>query len=163
VSRVAGRGWAIGINAGLAMLESVALTLAAVSERVVIDHFANPRADKGVEQPGFVSLLSLLALSHVHVKLSAPYVISSNGPGYEDVDAFARTLVAAAPDRIVWGSNWPHTQGSHGRAGAKPTDIEPFRDEDNVRNFAMLTRWVPDEAARAKILVDNPARLFGFD
>ena len=78
-----------------------------------------------------------------------PYFVSKNAPAYPDVTPMARALVAAAPDRIVWGTDWPHP-------GARA-----LMPEDHVL-ADLLAQWVPDEAQRRKVLVENPARLYGF-
>jgi predicted TIM-barrel fold metal-dependent hydrolase len=84
------------------------------------------------------------------VKLSGPCLNSELGPpAYSDVAPIARAWVAAAPDRLVWGSDWPH-----------PT--ERGREPDDAALFAQLAEWVPDEATRTRILVGNPAELYGF-
>jgi predicted TIM-barrel fold metal-dependent hydrolase len=70
----------------------------------------------------------------------------------------AKALIAANPDRIIWGTDWPHTGG----AGPKPTDITPPIPVDDGRLMNLLAEWAPDPALRRKILVGNPARLYGF-
>jgi D-galactarolactone isomerase len=84
------------------------------------------------------------------VKLSAPYEWSKSGaPNYSDVGRLATALAAAAPDRMLWATNWPH-----------PTPGLPKPDDANLLD--MLLEWIPGEAERKKALVDNPARLYGF-
>ena len=73
----------------------------------------------------------------------------------------ARALIAANPDRIVWGTDWPHPD-ARTRPGGKPTDVAPLLDIDDGRVFNQLPVWAPDPAIRQKILVTNPARLYGF-
>ena len=92
------------------------------------------------------------------MKISAAYRTSEKAPDFPDTAALAQALVAANPDRIVWGSNWPHP----GR-GATRTDIAPPYPNDDGLLLNQLPKWVPDAATRKKILVDNPARLYGFD
>jgi D-galactarolactone isomerase len=94
-------------------------------------------------------LLRLLDTGRVWVKLSAPYETSKTGaPRYEDVSALARALAARNPERCLWATNWPHP-------GRNPPP-------DNADILNLLPDWVPDETTRRKILVDNPARLYGF-
>jgi len=96
-----------------------------------------------------VSLLRLLEAGNTWVKLSAPYETSKSGPPrYDDVGVLAKALVAARPDRCVWASNWPHP----GRS------VPP----DTADLLELLREWAPDEAIRRRILVDNPATLYGF-
>jgi predicted TIM-barrel fold metal-dependent hydrolase len=104
----------------------------------------------GVAHPGFQEFLALLRDGHYWVKLTAPYRISAhdNFP-YPDIAAMAETVVAAAPDRVVWGSDWPHV--IHYRGMPNDGDL-----------LDALADWVPDAGLRQRILVDNPARLYGF-
>jgi 2-pyrone-4,6-dicarboxylate lactonase len=116
---------------------------------VVIDHMGRPDPAKGVNAPGFQALIRLLKSGRGWAKLSAPYRTSRMEPPYDDMTPFARALVAAAPDRLVWGSDWPHVL---------LTTTMP-NDGDLVDRIA---DWVPDEAVRRRVLVDNPERLYGF-
>jgi len=117
--------------------------------RVVIDHIGRIADPVAVENPAFRSLLRLVDTGRVWVKLSAPYLVSKSGPPhYEDVSALAKVLVKAAPERMLWATNWPHPNEKH------PPDEADLLD--------LLFDWAPDEATRRKILVDNPAALYGF-
>jgi predicted TIM-barrel fold metal-dependent hydrolase len=117
---------------------------------VVIDHMGHMAASKGVDDPGFRSLLSLVAEGKAWVKLSGPYRMTARGhTPYADVAGLARALIETAPDRMVWASDWPHPFVQI----AMPNDGELLD---------MLAMWAPDPATRAKILVDNPAKLYGF-
>lgn len=117
--------------------------------RVVIDHVGRFFVPVPVEHAAFRSLLRMVDTGRVWVKLSAPYEVSKVGPPlYEDVGALAKALVAAAPERMLWASNWPHP-------GQK---VVP----DEAVLLDLLLDWVPDDATRRRILVDNPAELYGF-
>lgn len=153
--------WHIHVNAALPTLAGLADTLAALPAPVVLDHFAHIEAGDGVSQPGIGPVLDLLRSGKAVVKLSAPYQVSRR-PGYGDVAPIARALVATAPGRVMWGSDWPHTGGA-GRPAAQPAEfVEPFRPEDDGANLALLSDWVPDTEVRRHILVDTPARIYGF-
>jgi len=115
----------------------------------IIDHMGFARGEQGIESPGFRKLLRLVNEAGYWVKLSGAYRISDDFEQYRDVVALAQTLVAAAPDRMVWGSDWPHVNV----AG-------PMPNTGVLRNA--LPQWIPDDATRRKILVENPARLYGF-
>jgi predicted TIM-barrel fold metal-dependent hydrolase len=117
---------------------------------VVIDHMGRPDPKKGVNAPGFQALIRLLRSGRGWSKMSAPYRTSLQEPPYDDITPFAHALVAAAPDRLVWGSDWPHVL----------LERTMPNDGDLVDQIAV---WVPDEAARRRILVDNPERLYGFE
>ncbi len=125
----------------------------------MIDHFAFAQAAAGVQQPGFDTLVDLLKNGNIYVKLSRVASISNAAPDYADVTAIARVLIAANPHRLLWGTDWPH---SSPRPGNKPTDVTPYADIDDGRIFNQFPNWAPDDAIRKQILVDNPARLYGF-
>jgi predicted TIM-barrel fold metal-dependent hydrolase len=127
---------------------------------VVFDHFGGAQASLGIQETGFAVLLNLVRTGNAYVKISAPYNRSTQAPDYPDVAPLAKALLAANPDRLVWGTNWPHP-GT--RVPGHPiADITPFQMIDDGRVFNLLATWVPDAAQRKTILVDNPARLYGF-
>ena len=123
--------------------------LAKLPITIVIDHFARCPAPDGVNAPAFQALLRLVSRDNFWAKIMGPYFISKSAPLYADVTPLARALVAAAPDRVVWGTDWPHP----GARALMPEDAL-------LAN--MLATWIPDEAQRRKVLVDNPARLYDF-
>jgi len=128
---------------------------------VVFDHFGGLDAALGAVQPGFADLLELLDSGKVWVKISAAYRSSTQGPEYADVAPFARTLIEANPDRILWGSDWPHPTGVT-PPGRLATEITPMKTIDDGALLNQLAVWEPDASVRRKILVNNPARLYGF-
>jgi predicted TIM-barrel fold metal-dependent hydrolase len=105
------------------------------------------------------TLLELLATGRVWLKLSAFYRASNDAPRHADLAALARTLIATRPQRLLWGSDWPHTGGGRDR---DPARIEPFRQVDLPASLLALQSWVPDAAVLHRILVSNPAELYGF-
>ena len=115
-----------------------------------------------MEQPGFDAVVDLVRTGRAYVKISGAYRASLDGaPDYPSVTPFARMLVSANPERIVWGSDWPHPD-SYPIPTRKATDLAPAMAVDDGRVLNLLAEWVPDAATRHKILVDNPARLYGF-
>jgi len=119
--------------------------------RFVIDHIGKYLEPVTPEQEAFKSLLRLLDTGRCWVKLSAPYETSKTGaPKYDDVSRLAKALVKHAPERMLWASNWPHPSA--------PKDNVP----DDADLLDLLLDWAPDEATRLKILIDNPAELYGF-
>jgi len=124
--------------------------LGGFATEVVIDHMGRPDPNKGVNAPGFQALIRLLKSGRGWAKMSAPYRTSLQEPPYDDITPFAHALVAAAPDRLVWGSDWPHVL----------LETTMPNDGDLVDQIAV---WVPDEAVRKRILVDNAERLYGFE
>ena len=151
--RIAGLGWLVQIHLDRsAHLVELADRFAALPVPVLIDHFGRTRGGEGVEAPGFRALLKLLCeTGNCWTKLCSFYRLSDQGaPDYGDMAAPAEALIAARPDRLVWGTNWPHPN----HKGAMPNDGDLFD---------VLCGWIGDAATRKAILSDNPARLFGFE
>ena len=161
VERVKNRNWHIQLYTGLPMISALKDSFAASPVPVVFDHFGGAQAALGVEQPGFADLLELVKSGKAYVKISGAYRASKLGPDFADAAPLARALIAANSDRIVWGTDWPHPDSST-VPGRKPTDIAPLFQIDDGRLLNQLPVWAPDAAIRKKILVDNPARLYGF-
>jgi predicted TIM-barrel fold metal-dependent hydrolase len=161
VDRVKSRNWHIQMFTSLAMISAIKDLVATSPVPVVFDHFGGALGELGTAQPGFSDLLDLVKSGNAYVKISGAYRASKLGPDYPDVAPLAQALVAANADRIVWGSDWPHPN-SVAPVGGKPTDLTPLFQIDDGRLFNQLPVWAPDVAIRKKILVDNPARLYGF-
>lgn len=129
-------------------MAALAPRIAAMPVPVVLDHFAWPDVAAGLDEPGFRALLGLLETGKVHVKLSAPYRLVQ--APFDMLDGHGRALVSANPERCLWGSDWPQIM----LGGATRLDggaaLEAF------------DRVCPDDATRRAVLVDNPARLYGF-
>jgi predicted TIM-barrel fold metal-dependent hydrolase len=152
--------WHIQIYANLALVSAIKDLVRLSPVPVVFDHFAGAQAALGLEQPGFADLHELVRSGSAHVKISAPYRSSAKGPDYPDMAPFAKALIEANPDRILWGTDWPHPLPPVLRG--KPSDPTPLFQIDDGRLLNQLHVWAPDPAIRKKILVDNPARLYGF-
>ena len=161
VERVKARGWHVQLFTNLAMISAIRDLVAASPVPVVFDHFGGAEAYLGVGQPGFADLLELVRSGKAYVKISGAYRASKLAPDYPDAIPLAQALIAAHPDRIVWGTDWPHPNSSP-QPGQKPTDLTPLYPIDDGRLLNQLPLWAPDAAIRKKILVDNPARLYGF-
>jgi predicted TIM-barrel fold metal-dependent hydrolase len=161
IERMTGRRWHVQVYASPAMIPAITDLVAASPVPVVFDHFGGAQAELGLEQPGFAELVDLVRSGQAYVKISGAYRASSRAPDYGDVVPLARALIAANPDRIVWGTDWPHPD-ARTRPGGKPTDVIPLLPIDDGRLLNQLPVWAPDPAIRQKILVTNPARLYGF-
>jgi predicted TIM-barrel fold metal-dependent hydrolase len=159
--RISAHGWHIQFFTSLPMISAIGDLVAASPVPVVFDHFGGALAELGVEQPGFADLLALVKSGKAYVKISGGYRASKLAPDYPDAAPLARALIAANSDRILWGTDWPHPN-SVTPPGKKPTDVTPMLQIDDGRLFNQLPIWAPDAAIRRKILVDNPARLYGF-
>jgi predicted TIM-barrel fold metal-dependent hydrolase len=128
---------------------------------IVIDHMGLPAAALGPAQGGFAALLALLSEGRCWVKLSGSYRISRQEPDFPDAAPIARALIAANPERVLWGTDWPHT-ASHGHAQQAEPPLIEYRQLDDGRLIDLLADWTDDEATVGGILVHNPARLYGF-
>jgi predicted TIM-barrel fold metal-dependent hydrolase len=117
---------------------------------VLIDHMGRPDVSLGVKDPNVVATLELLARGNFWVMLSLGEKISKAGAPWNDVLPIARAYIEAAPHRVIWASDWPHPVSKK----------QPPNDADLLE---LLYRYAPDRAERQRILVDNPATLFGFD
>ncbi|WP_167002872.1 amidohydrolase family protein [Comamonas sp. Tr-654] len=157
---VAAKQWSIQIYADLNLIEALADVLASAKTPIVLDHFAGLKAEKGLNQPGFATVLKLLRNGNVYVKLSAPYRPSKLAD-YADLQPFVRELVAAGPSKLVWASDWPHT-GSSGNRSGDLSKVEPFRSIDSGKVLEQLAGWVGDASIWNRIMVQNPAALYSF-
>jgi predicted TIM-barrel fold metal-dependent hydrolase len=155
------RNWHIQIYANLAVAAGIKELVLASPVPVVFDHFGGAQAALGPTQPGFADLVELLGSGQAYVKISGAYRASTRAPDYPDVAPLARALIVANAERIVWGTDWPHTNSST-PPGRKVTDITPLFQIDDGRLMNRLPSWAPDAATRKAILVDNPARLYRF-
>jgi predicted TIM-barrel fold metal-dependent hydrolase len=158
--RVAPLGWHVQTYTNLATLSALADVLPSLPATLVVDHFGRAQAAQGVDQPGFDVLLSALASGCIYVKLSAPYRIST-APDYADAAPLARALIDANPDRVVWGSDWPHP-GSASGAPLRVDGITPFKQEDDARALRRAIEWAGTPERARKLLADNAARLYEF-
>lgn len=161
IGQAQARGWHIQLYTRLSVIASMAGEFAGSPVPLVFDHFAGAQGAMGPAQPGFDALLTLVRSGKAYVKISGAYRASKAAPTYDDVAPLAKALVAANPDRVLWGSDWPHTDPTR-LPDRVPTDVTPFLSIDDGMMLNQLSRWVPDAALRRKILVDNPGRLYGF-
>lgn len=164
--RVAGRGWSIQVYTGLKVLAALKEYIAAMPVPLIADHFGGARGEGGTRQPGFAELIELVKSGKVYIKLSAPYRSSRREPDYEDMADIARAFITTAPERMIWASDWPHTGGgatsSNDRRDRSLSDVEPFRHVDEPHILSLLADWSGDAETWHRILVENPARLYGF-
>jgi predicted TIM-barrel fold metal-dependent hydrolase len=145
-ARVADLGWHVQLHLPGSMIAELAPRLLKLPTEFVIDHFGRVDAAHGLAQPAFQALLGLVDSGRCWVKLSAPYRMDA--APYRAMAPFARELVRRNPKRMVWGTDWPHP------------DVAVAPEDQGLLDA--LPDWMPDEAARRRILVDNPRKLYRF-
>ena len=160
VERVAALGWHVQVYTRLSVITGLREEVVRLPVPIVFDHFGGAQAAGGIGQPGFAALLELVGAGHVYVKVSGAYRSSEKAPAYDDMAPLARALIAANPERILWGTDWPHPHAA--APGAALDAIAPFYDIDNRLALNQLRLWAPNAAIRRMILVTNPARLYDF-
>jgi 2-pyrone-4,6-dicarboxylate lactonase len=152
VRRVADRirafGWHMVLLVDAADVSELRDMLAALPVPFVIDHMGRVRASEGVKQTPFATLLDLLDLENAWVKICGLERTSSTGAPFDDAIPFASALIRKAPDRVLWGTDWPHPNIAHLPDDADLVDAIP--------------RFAPDAASQERLLVTNPSRLYGF-
>jgi 2-pyrone-4,6-dicarboxylate lactonase len=147
--RLADLGWHLQMLVQADRLAQIAARLQALPIDVVIDHIGLPTPERGIETEGMTALLGLLERGRCWVKLSAPYYGDRGPPDFASAAAVASRLLAARPDRMLFGTNWPHPHAS------------PPPDEGDLVDW--LAALTGDGAGLRQVLVDNPARLYGFE
>jgi predicted TIM-barrel fold metal-dependent hydrolase len=160
LKRVQHRDWHIEMYTTLRVISAIRDLVQGSPVAVVFDHFGGAQATLGVDQPGFADLVALVKSGPAYVKVSGAYRASTLA-NYGDVKPLAQRLIAANADRIIWGSDWPHPH-PEAQAGHPLSEVTPLYQIDDGRLLNLLPVWAPDAAVRQKILVDNPARLYGF-
>lgn len=150
-ARVHDFGWHVQLQLDGRDLSQYEEVLRRLPGDLVIDHTGKFLEPVPTTHPGFLTLLRLIDTGRVWAKISAPYETSKVGPpGYADVGVLAKALVAAAPERMLWASNWPHLSAR---------DNPP----DEAAMMSAILEWMGDEKTRKQILADNPAILYGFN
>lgn len=145
-------GWVALIHLGsIDEMIELAPRIEKLSIDVMIDHLGRPESGRGVDTPGFQALLALLRdTENCWSKICSWYRMSEGGAPYQDMRPYAESLIEVRPDRLVWGSNWPH-----------PNSPVAIPNDGALLNQFM--KWAGDDSTRRQILVDNPAALFGFE
>jgi predicted TIM-barrel fold metal-dependent hydrolase len=152
IERIRPLGWHIELHVDPNVLVQHADWFRGLDLISVVDHLARIQTADGIDQPGFKLLLELMERPNYWVKISGADQRTNAPYPYADVVPFAHALIAKAPDRVIWGTNWPHSNMFvYGRT-----------PNDGLLLNLMLD-FAPDESIRNRILVENPARLFGFD
>lgn len=142
-------GWHVQMWCDCRDLPDLRARLAALPVPVVVDHFGRIPTDRGADDPGFLALRDMVAAGETFCKISGAYRLSRTPPDYPDTRPFAEALLRAAPDRLVWGTDWPH-----------PNCVGQMPDDADLLDT--LAGWCDDDAALLQqILVDTPERLYG--
>lgn len=146
--RIAPYGWHIQLNIDPRQVIDGAAMLKQLPVQLVFDHMGKPPMPDGVNHESHKVIRSLIDAGRAWVKVSGAYIVDDQPPGYAGATSVAQAFVRAAPERAVWGSDWPHP-------GPK---VHP----DDAVLFDLLLAYAPDEKTRNRILVDNPQKLYGF-
>jgi len=147
--RIEALGWHVQINMTAEQIVAAGDLWNRVPTPIVFDHMGHVPQPAGIAHPVYKTIRGLIDKGRTWVKLSVTYDSSKVGPPtYADANAVGRAYVQAAPERLVWGSNWPHPNETN-----KP---------DDAMLFDLIADWAPTEALRHRILVENPATLYGF-
>ncbi|OAL51431.1 amidohydrolase 2 [Pyrenochaeta sp. DS3sAY3a] len=165
-----GHGWSIQIQQpNLVFWKRLRVVAANLGVPLVVDHMAlvkaasavPPNSVPGIATEGWQDLLAALGDGHLWIKISAPYRCSRADPDYSDLAEVVRQLVAANSKRVVWGSDWPHTQRHEDRALRKAGGVEPFLKIDNKSWIQSLSSWM-SETEWQDMWVNNPCKLYDF-
>jgi predicted TIM-barrel fold metal-dependent hydrolase len=159
IEQIRGRKWHVQVYADLPVVAGLSDIVLESPVPVVFDHFGGAKGSAGLQQPGFDKLLQLVGSGKGYVKISGAYRASISAPDYPDAVPLARALIRANPQRILWGSDWPHPDTGSGR---RSSDVSPPLRVDDGHLLNLLATWVPDATLRKTILVDNPASLYAF-
>jgi len=157
IENIAPLGWSLDLHIDMKNLIVQEKRIRACPVPVIIDHIARVKPAQGLNQPGFQLLLDLMKLKHVWTKVSGADKIcettvhSYYGLPFVEVTPYAQAVIAAAPDRVIWGTDWPHSN-----------NFLPGHTPNDGDLVDLLAAFAPDAAVRQKILVDNPARLYDF-
>jgi 2-pyrone-4,6-dicarboxylate lactonase len=151
VAKVEPLGWPIDLHLDADQLEARIPMIRKTNLPVIIDHMARVKAELGPLDPYAKVLIDLAGEKNVYMKLSGANRIMARGASFGQVVPIAQALIAKAPDRMIWGTDWPHSDV-----------FEPGKMPNDGDLVDMLLDYAPDETVRRKILVDNPANLFGF-
>jgi predicted TIM-barrel fold metal-dependent hydrolase len=147
--RIAALGWHVQINMGPEAIAATESLWNRLPSGIVFDHMGHIPQPAGIAHPAYSVIRKLVDKGRTWVKLSVTYDNTKDGPpGYADITRVAQAYIKAAPERMVWGSNWPHPNESK-----KPND---------AMLFDLMAQWAPDEATRRRVLVENPENLYGF-
>jgi predicted TIM-barrel fold metal-dependent hydrolase len=149
--RVFNLGWHVQFNLDGEQVVDLADLLRRLPTPIVFDHMGHPPQPAGIEHPSHAVIRALIDRGRTWVKLSGAYSNSKIGPPYPEATKIAQAFLKAAPERMVWGSDWPH-----------PSEPPAHKPNDALL-FDLLSEWAPVETTRHRSLVENPANLYGFD
>lgn len=149
VARLKDLGWHLVLHLDAKDIAELTPTIRALPVPFVIDHMGRVKAGDGLDQPAFKALLELMKLETAWVKVCGSERVSSAGPPFTDAVPFAQALIKAAPERVLWGTDWPH-----------PNIAKHMPNDGDLVDLVPLI--ASDETHRRKLLVENPARLYDF-
>ncbi len=159
LDRVRELGWFVKVFGFEDDFLPVADELRKIEIPAIIDHMGGPNYQRGTSQPAMLLILDLLKRENWWIGLSNGDLRSLSGPPWDDAVEFGRMLYEAAPDRCMWGTDWPHV---HRFIRPHEAGHSDYGLDHEMQRVALLERYLPDRQARDRVLVDNPARFFGF-
>jgi predicted TIM-barrel fold metal-dependent hydrolase len=153
-------GWHIQLHVPMALLAALGPCIERTSagRKFAVDHFGLFDTGQGLGAPEVASVLGLFASGRLYVKLSAPYLLTA--APYETLRGFVAALVERRSDRLLWGTNWPHTQGTARNPLVDVAVVEPFRSHDDLAWKSLCIEWAG--ASAAQVMDGNAAELYGF-
>jgi len=160
--RVAGFGWSLQVFMTIEMTLGLGQDLPKLDTPVILDHFAGLKTSSPACGEQVQALIDLVQSGEIYLKLSAAHRAVDYEESLDSLSAHAMALIGAAPHRMLWGSDWPHTGKSGDRSTRALTEIEPFLPVDDKHVLFELGSWADSPQVLREILVNNPARLFGF-
>ncbi len=149
VSRIKELGWHLVLHLDAADIVELSPMIKALPLPFILDHMGRVKAGAGLSQPPFKALLELQKLETCWVKVCGSERVSTAGPPFTDAVPFAQAIVKAAPDRVLWGTDWPH-----------PNIAKHMPNDGDLVD--LVPQIAPDPIHRRKLLVENPARLYNF-
>ncbi len=158
--RIGALGWHLQIYAALPALHAITPVLQSLGVPIVLDHFAMVQDNTPGDDAGFQAMLQLVQSGLAYVKLSAPYRIQSGAvPMHDAVARIAARYLQANPERVLWGSDWPHTNRESGKT---THEVSAYRSIPAATLQEGIRTWLPSEALRQQVLVHNPSQLYAF-
>jgi 2-pyrone-4,6-dicarboxylate lactonase len=152
--------WHVQLHVSQSVLGALASHISQSNRIYVLDHMGLPDVASGHKANNWLQLIELMKSSRLYIKVSAPYLFSRIPTLYTDVEPFVQSLINTRSDRVLWGSNWPHTQGTNRNKDINPESIETFRNIDNPAWLYICKKWFGTDSLA--VLSENSKNLYGY-